>query len=96
MKYCSNCGNELNPNSEVCLNCGVKVKNTSNIEDNGGIGYTLLGFFIPVVGLILWLIWKDTKPNCSKAAKKGFITYIILWAVLMVASILLGILAGMM
>lgn len=27
-KFCSNCGAELNDEQEICLKCGVKVKNT--------------------------------------------------------------------
>ena len=29
-KFCQNCGNELNENQDICLKCGVKVKNNSS------------------------------------------------------------------
>ena len=29
-KYCSNCGAELNDEQDVCLKCGVRVKNTND------------------------------------------------------------------
>lgn len=39
--------------------------------DNGGFGWGLLGFCIPLVGLILYLVWKDEKPKTAKAAGLG-------------------------
>ena len=40
-------------------------------NDPGGFGYGLLGFCIPIVGLILFLVWQDDKPNNAKAAGTG-------------------------
>lgn len=34
-------------------------------------GWSLLGFFIPIVGLILYLVWKETSPSKAKAAGYG-------------------------
>ena len=28
-KFCYNCGKELNENQDICLNCGVRVNNTT-------------------------------------------------------------------
>ena len=41
--------------------------------DNGSPGWAILGFFIPVVGLILWIVWHATRPRDSKMARNGFI-----------------------
>jgi hypothetical protein len=51
---------------------------SSNYDDNGNVGWTILGFFIPYVGLILYLIWKNSRPNDSKAAGKGALATLIL------------------
>ena len=40
-------------------------------DDSGSFGWAVLGFFIPLVGLILWLVWKDTKPKSAKMAGIG-------------------------
>ena len=32
---------------------------------------TVLSFIFPIIGLILWLVWKDTKPGKSISAAKG-------------------------
>lgn len=34
-------------------------------------GITVLCFILPLIGLILWLIWKNTKPGLAVSASKG-------------------------
>ena len=71
--YCPNCGKVTIPNAAVCLNCGyslVNLQTQSSAEDDGNIGWGILGFFIPLVGLILYLVWKDSKPKSAKMAGK--------------------------
>lgn len=41
------------------------------VNDSGSIGWAVLGFFIPIVGLILFLVWNKTKPQCAKMAGIG-------------------------
>lgn len=54
---------------------------TTMVEDKKSIGLNILGFFIPLVGLILWAINKDKKPVQSKSiahsAIGGFVTSIV-------------------
>lgn len=48
-KFCSNCGAELNEEQEICLKCGVRVKNsnTKNTDPNAKskMAAGLLGIF---------------------------------------------------
>lgn len=60
------------------------------IQDAPSGGMTALGFFIPIVGLILYLVWKDQTPLKAKSAGKGALIGAIVWTIL---SILLGILS---
>ena len=93
MKYCTNCGNKVEENSFVCTHCGVKIKNdvvTSNVNDNGGFAWSLLGFFVPVVGLILYLVWKDERPKTAKSAGKGALIYAIVYGVIIVVAFIFG------
>lgn len=71
--YCKNCGKEIDDSAVVCPHCGVsqKAEENAGVVDNGGFGWGLLGCCIPLVGLILFLVWKDTKPKTSKAAGIG-------------------------
>lgn len=48
------------------------------VVDNGGFGWGLLGCCIPLVGLILFLVWKDNKPKTAKAAGIGAIVGVVL------------------
>ena len=70
-----------NPNAAVCLNCGyslVNLQTQSSVEDDGNIGWGILSFFITLVGLILYLVWKDSKPKSAKVAGKwALISFII-------------------
>ncbi|MEY8391123.1 hypothetical protein D3Z36_02105 [Lachnospiraceae bacterium] len=67
-------------------------------NDNGGFLWGLLGCCIPVVGLILFLVWKDQKPKTAKAAGIGalisvivsVVFYIIWFVILGAAGIALG------
>ena len=48
------------------------------VNDSGSIGWAILGFFIPLVGLILFLVWRTTKPKCAKMAGIGALVGFIL------------------
>lgn len=50
----------------------------NNYNDNGGFLWGLLGCCIPIVGLILFLVWKDQKPKTAKAAGIGALVSVIL------------------
>ncbi len=80
MKYCPNCGTQLNENQEVCLQCGkvITESNNSTSSDTGGFGWGLLGFCIPLVGLILYIVWKEEKPITAKAVGIGAIIGFVL------------------
>lgn len=70
----------------------------NSVNDNGGFLWGLLGFCIPIVGLILFLVWKDQKPNTAKAAGIGALVsvilavllYIVLFVIIGVGAIALG------
>ena len=98
MKFCQRCGKEIMDEAIFCVHCGCSTgTNTyqyANQNDAPSMGMAFLGFFIPLAGLILWLVNKDTKPLMAQSAGKGaligFITstvltiiYIIIVAVTM-------------
>lgn len=49
-----------------------------NPKDRGGFWWGLLGCCIPVVGLVLFLVWRDEKPKTAKAAGIGALVSVIL------------------
>ncbi len=83
--YCTACGKELHNDAVVCMACGVATTNIKgSIVDNEAnlAGWTVLGFFVPIVGLILYLIWKEERPRTSRALGKGAIGYLIFVSVI--------------
>ena len=59
--------------------------------DSGSFGWAVLGFCIPLVGLILYLVWKDDKPNSAKMAGMGALVSVIASVVIWVLSAILGV-----
>ncbi len=84
MKYCTKCGHELVDEAIICTNCGCAVTPAKGADpaDAPNMGFAVLSFFIPLVGLILYLIFKDRFPqkakSCGKGAIIGFVTGIVL------------------
>ena len=46
-------------------------ENMDKPKDSGSWGWGVLGFFFPIVGLILLLVWSKDKPKSAKAAGIG-------------------------
>lgn len=84
MKFCQKCGKEIMDEAVVCPGCGCAQESpVKNTEDAGGFGWATLGFCIPVAGLVLYLVWKDTMPLRAKSLGKsalvrGIISIILL------------------
>lgn len=93
MAFCKNCGNQIDDKAVICPKCGVSQQSTSQpqVVDNGGFLWGLLGCCIPLVGLILFLVWKDTKPKTAKAAGIGALVCI---AITVVYYVVLGVLGA--
>ena len=91
--FCRNCGKEIDDNAVVCPHCGViqKEELVQNTVDNGGFLWGLLGCCIPIVGLILFLVWRDTKPKTSRAAGIGALVGVICVAVYYIVIIVIGV-----
>lgn len=81
---CKNCNKEIKEDELFCENCGMRTKvSKNNINKNAYVelddevdglvkfGYGAMGFFFPLVGLILFLVWRQTKPVQSKAVGIG-------------------------
>lgn len=85
--YCRSCGKNIDDSATYCINCGTRFDN-KEVDDQSSFGFAVLGFFIPIVGLILFLIYEGKKPKRAKSAGKGaligFITKIVLSIILVI------------
>ena len=93
MKFCSKCGKEIHDEAVVCVNCGCSVENSliADANDAPSTGFAVLGFFVPIAGLVLYLINKDKSPKKAKSAGKGALAGVITSVAL---SILYGVVLG--
>ncbi len=84
MKYCSNCGREIADKAVVCPGCGVAVPKSPSANDAPSGGFAFLSFLMPIVGIILWALWRDTTPLRARSALRGTIVGVITGAVLVI------------
>lgn len=93
MLYCGHCGAEVRDGANYCTKCGEPL-NTEASEvhikteyaeqarecstDSGSFAWAVLGFFFPVVGLVLYLVWQCEKPRNALMAGKGALVSAIL------------------
>lgn len=99
--FCPYCGAEkgaaapqqaAQPAPAAPVNVNV-VNNAPAVPDAPNMGFAVLGFFFPVIGLILWAIWKDQTPlkakSCGKGALVGVIVSVVSYVFLIIFDILL-------
>ena len=81
-KFCPKCGAPVSELKKEPVQEEVKVENPVNnnqvSNDDGSIGWGILGFFIPIVGVILFIIWLHDKPKSGKSAGIGALIGIIM------------------
>ena len=68
--YCMHCGKKIDENLLICPHCGT-AQNQVTKKDYGGIGWGILGYFVPMAGIILFFIWKNEKPKTAKVLGIG-------------------------
>ena len=78
--FCTNCGGQIDDNAYVCIHCGVKVNNQpkeKHTADTGSFWWGVLGYFVPIAGLIIWLTCRDNTPKNAKSAGIGALVSVI-------------------
>ena len=101
--YCPNCGEPIPDGAKFCYKCGsslgdgysrdTRVDPSAYNYDSGSFGWAVLGFFIPLVGLILYLVWKDEKPKSAKRAGKGALVSVILYLIVIAIYVIVFVIA---
>ncbi len=90
MAFCKNCGNQLDDNAVVCPQCGTNVAAAAPVEEKASFGWAVLGFFIPLVGLILYLVWRNEQPAKAKKAGIGALVGVIVNIILSIIGSIVG------
>lgn len=93
MKKCPYCNAENLDDATMCQTCGSNLTNvaasnampstsatkvTKTSSSGEAVGWGFLGFFVPIAGLILFLVWRDERPDDSKAAGIGALISVII------------------
>lgn len=56
-------------------NVGSRIK--QNSADSGSFGWAVLGFLIPLVGLVLFLVWRRDRPLSANSSGIGALVSVI-------------------
>lgn len=85
--YCRFCGKEIEDGARFCPYCGKAQQDVQappppqqkavDPNDAPSAGFAVLGFFFPIVGLILYLVWMDTMPQRARSCGKGALISVI-------------------
>ncbi len=98
--FCKNCGQEIDNNADMCIHCGIATgKNSSSLNriDEPSHLPGIAGCCFPLVGIILYFMWKDEKPKSANLVIKwtlaGIAMGIIGSIIYVVFIVLLGVLS---
>ncbi|MBR1925822.1 MAG: hypothetical protein IJ837_03085 [Clostridia bacterium] len=95
--YCTHCGG-LNKKEESFENDFKKFsqenkseepKEVKNPSDTGSFWWGVLGFFIPLAGLLLFILWQKNYPKNAKLAGIGALVSVICEAIFYVVIIII-------
>lgn len=79
---CKHCGREIGYN-RFCPYCGAEneteliTAHPYERKKDKTFGWAVLGFFFPIVGLILFLMWRVDKPKAAENAGIGALVGVV-------------------
>lgn len=79
--FCNKCGKQIPNDSKYCPECGVNISGQNGRGDEGSFGYALLSFFIPIIGLVLFIVWNKEYPKRAKSCLYGIIAGVVIWVI---------------
>ena len=89
--FCKNCGKEIDDRAEICVHCGIRVApEMKTTVDNPSNAAGIASCCFPIVGLILYFLWKDEKPNSAKLVCNWMIGGIVAWILFYVVAFVFG------
>ena len=96
MKFCPFCGAQIDEKAVICVHCGRSLNQApaaqNNVEgDTNAILYGVLGALIPLAGLIMFIMWKNTYPQRAKYAGIGAL---IGWIIGIIVGAIIGAAVG--
>lgn len=80
-----------NEQEPVYNNVNNAQTNVVTEPEGSKFGWGVLGFFVPLVGLILYFTWKKDRPKSSKAAGIGALVSVILKVISIIVVFMIGV-----
>ena len=78
--FCIHCGKEIDDLAAVCVHCGRSTQGARVAKDDApSFAMALMCFLIPLVGLIVWGIYRESRPLMAKSALKGGVIGFFVW-----------------
>lgn len=93
--YCKNCGGWISDDSVFCSYCGCRVDEgnrapggSASADNESNVWFSVLSFFVPLAGLILYIVYETKNPTRAKAAGKwAIIGFLVSIGLSIIASI---------
>lgn len=86
---CKTCGKEIDENAYICINCGTRIQNTNAEREEIGFGIKLLCLFVPFIGIVIYLVFRDKHPKDTRMCLILSIVNLLAWFVLPVLLLVL-------
>lgn len=77
MKYCMYCGNKVLDDTVICLHCGNIIGRVNIICDSVSITWTLIAFLFPPLGVLLGILWHNSRPLRTKSVTLGLKMFLL-------------------
>ena len=92
-KYCTKCGGAINDDAQICVHCGCAVRSSNSNDSNSKswwwLGFLTSLFFTPIIGFILWLVWKDDSPMKARQVGRGTLWSFLISIILSIVSVII-------
>ena len=89
--FCPKCGSDQRPSNPYQ---SPRPRPPTDPNDSDSIGWAILGFLVPLVGLILFLVWMQTRPKSAKMAGIGALVNVIFSVVFAIVWVIVAIALG--
>ena len=80
MDFCENCGKVVPDRLKFCPYCGAYIDK----PECRTFWYGILSFFVPIIGVILYLVWRKEKPKAAKSAITGWLLNVFSKALILI------------
>jgi hypothetical protein len=69
-KFCHACGAQILTAAEMCPKCGVRQTSAGGprlvSNEGAALPVKIASLLFPLIGLVLYFVWQDSKPQASK------------------------------